>query len=158
MKTLFILPNGFLESKKINENSKVVMAELLSLWKLLAKDGQLIISNEKLIENILNDFRLRLDKEKLFNAVNELQSYGLIERQGGIYRIFFKNLLHFDTLSFEDIFEQELKNDDTPSGCKVVSFQCRKPSPLPPSQRVREMEKDQLELQKSIFESKSSSE
>lgn len=152
MKTLFILPNGFLESKKINENSKVVMAELLSLWKLLAKDGQLIISNEKLIENILNDFRLRLDKAKLFSAVNELQSYGLIERQGGIYRIFFKNLLHFDTLSFEDIFEQELKNDDSPSGCKVVSFQCHKPSPFP-LPNGREMEKEQLELQKSIFES-----
>ena len=153
MKTLFILPNCFLESKKIDENSKVVMAELLSLWKLLAKDGQLIISNEKLIENILNHFRLRLDKAKLFNAVNELQSYGLIERQGGIYRIFFKNLLHFDTLSFEDIFEKELKNDDSPSGCKVVSFKSNAPSPLPPSQKVREMEKNQLALQKSIFES-----
>lgn len=155
MKTLFILPTGFLESKKINENSKVVMAELLSLWKLLAKDGQLIISNEKLIENILNDFEIRLDKAKLFNAVNELQSYGLIERQGGIYRIFFKNLLHFDTLSFEDIFEKEL-NDDTPSGCKVVSFQCRKPSPFP-LPNGREMEKEQLELQKTIFESKNNS-
>lgn len=156
MKTSTILPNGFLESKKINETSKVVMASLLSLWKVLANDGYLKVSNDKIIEFILENFELGIEIDELHNATNELQSYGLIKKRGGIYRIFFKNLQKFDSLTFEDIFEQELKNDDSPSGCKVVSFQCHKPSPLPPSQRVREIE--QLELQKSIFESKSSSE
>lgn len=151
MKNLGILPTDFLESKKIDEISKVVMAELLILWKLLAKDGQLFISNEKLIENIFNDFEIKLDKAKLFNAVNELQSYGLIERRGGSYRPFFKNIQKFGSLTFEDIFEQELKNEAS-SGCKVVSLKCHKPSPFP-LPNGREMEKEQLELQKSIFES-----
>lgn len=46
----------------------------------------------------------------------------------------------------------KLDLNDTPSGCKVVSFQCHKPSHLPPSQRVREIE--QLELQMSILDNR----